>query len=115
MPHSELKISQEDGSRVWIVDKEDGRNYCYTYSLDTAQEVVRLHSENAKLRDALIGMVNQHCTYGDKLNSLALRDNADAMRLLEELGEIKIENGYGRALVGKWVNREAVEKLFRSA
>ena len=56
----------------------------------------------AELDEALIGMVGQHCGYHGGLDSMALHDNADAMRLLARRGKLKIETDRGRRVIGQW-------------
>ena len=57
-----------------------------------------------ELLEVIMDMVNQHCQRSDgTLDSMALTDNAYAMRLLAKHGKLKIISEYGRRVIGKWI------------
>lgn len=71
-------------------------------------EIDKLKEERSRLIDALVGMVNQHCSPWDSeatedvLDSNFLSANAEAMRLLEEFEVLDIELDGGRMVRGKF-------------
>jgi len=58
--------------------------------------------------DALEAMVIQHCytTDDDKLDSMALSANAEAMLVLADEGRLVIESDYGRRVIAHWPERD---------
>jgi hypothetical protein len=71
---------------------------------DTIDAIRRVTSIAGALERELVDMVNQHCLRRDDGSIFAggLSANADAMRLLAELGVIKITGGEGRCIYGEW-------------
>jgi len=72
-----------------------------------------LRRERDEALDELEGMVGQHCTLetsdpdvkpGDPpLDSMALSDNASAMRLLADYGRLTITSEAGRRVIGRFI------------
>ncbi len=71
---------------------------------DVIDAIRRVTSIAGALERELVDMVNQHCLRRDDGSIFAggLSANADAMRLLAELGVLKITGGEGRCIYGVW-------------
>jgi len=72
-----------------------------------AEALSRVLDNVRDLRNALVDMTAQHCGTEDaKLNAHGLSANRDAMRLLADLGLVKITGGEGRGITGEWISTE---------
>lgn len=71
---------------------------------DAVASMRRVVQQTRALERELVNMVNQHCLRKDDGSIFAggLSANADAMRLLAELGVLKITGGEGRCIYGEW-------------
>ena len=64
-------------------------------------------SHKEQLIQALINLIADHCTIssttGAYLDSLGSTANAEAIRLLEQFGKVKIRHEYGGKIVADWI------------
>jgi len=66
-------------------------NFMWFHAADIAALLVQLSDENAKLLDALVGMVAQHCAWRDSLlHDNALSADEDAIDVLMNMGAIRM-------------------------
>jgi hypothetical protein len=71
-----------------------------TVSINETRAILELID---RLSEDLTDMVAQNCAAADRsLDSFAISSNADAMRLLAELGKIEITHDRGRRVIARW-------------
>ena len=69
----------------------------------TREQLAAFEREREQLRDALLDVVHQACggSSDGRLNSMAIRAYADALRLLADCGLVTIEDERGRCVIAR--------------
>lgn len=116
---AKLEVLREDKKhsreRIAALEAEIARTIALIEEIDKHRDHLeaqceRWAQENARLLDALVGMVNQHCQSDGKLDSMALSDNAEAMHLLNEMGLLlEFDDGYGRRCLAGGIDWAKIE------
>ena len=84
--------------REFVADPDSGMSI--TLRQDEVASVMDLLDS---LTEDLVDMVVSNCMAADKtLDSFAVSSNADAMRLLADLGKIDITHDHGRRVLARW-------------
>jgi len=71
----------------------------------TALMIRKLSKQALDLLDGFEDLLNQACGDGEKLNSMARSSYAGAIRMLAQMGRVKITKEFGRVVEAEWVTQ----------
>lgn len=97
-------VIKQQSATQWKTSADKEKEMRELFEAEHRVHVNNLKEENERLKDALMDMVAQHCHIPDekRMFSCCLHANADAMRLLGELGLMKIDDRGYRVVYGVW-------------